>query len=84
MSETCGTCGAPLGNAVDLVEHTKTAHKDQKPTASLEMNPEAHRAGLVCALCGHRFPNARALAEHNLHPHSRPAIEPRVPGAAVV
>ncbi len=84
MSETCGTCGAPLGNAAELVEHAKTAHKGENPSASLEMNPEAHRAGLVCALCGGRFPNAHALAEHNLHPHSRSAAEPRVPEPAVV
>jgi hypothetical protein len=76
MSEICSICGAPAGNVADLVTHMREAHKDDAPGSSVEMNPEAHRPGLVCALCGRRFPNARALAEHNLRPHL-PAVDRR-------
>jgi hypothetical protein len=71
MSETCTMCGKPLGSAADLVEHMAAVHKHDDPTSSVEMNPEAHAPGVVCALCGRRFPNAKALAEHNLRPHPR-------------
>lgn len=72
MSEECAICGAAAATPADLVIHTRTAHKNDDPTSSMEMNPEAHTIGLVCALCGHRFPNAAALAAHNLQPHPAP------------
>ncbi len=53
----------------DLVEHMNREHAHDDPTLSVEQNPEAHTAGVVCALCGRRFPTGRALAEHNLRPH---------------
>jgi len=77
MSETCTICGMPLGTPSALVEHLAAAHKYDDPTSSVERNPEAHAPGVVCALCGRRFPTARALAEHNLHPHPRPRGSPR-------
>jgi C2H2-type zinc finger len=70
MSELCTICGAPFGSAADLVEHVGTVHKNDDPATDIEMNPEAHRAGLMCGLCGRRFQTPQALAEHNLRPHS--------------
>ena len=69
MSEMCAICGAPESSPTSLVEHMRTAHKHDDPASSIEMNPEAHTTGLVCALCGHRFPTAAALRDHNLGPH---------------
>jgi|HubBroStandDraft_5_1064220.scaffolds.fasta_scaffold67966_3 hypothetical protein len=69
MSETCTICGAPFASPVELVIHRRTAHRNEATTADLELNPEAHTAGLRCALCGRRFASPRALAEHNLRPH---------------
>lgn len=72
MSEVCHICGAAEASAASLVQHLKTAHKDDNPAQDLEMNPEAHIPGLVCGLCGRRFATAQALAQHNLEPHSSP------------
>jgi len=69
MSETCTICGAPFATPSELVVHRRTRHKNVAASADLEMNPEAHRAGLLCALCGRRFASAQALAAHNLAPH---------------
>lgn len=69
MGETCTTCGAVCGSLPDLLEHVAVAHKDDDPTRSVEQNPEAHTSGVLCMLCGRRFPNAQALANHNLSPH---------------
>lgn len=69
MSETCTICGAPFANPSELVIHRRTRHKDVDASADLEMNPEAHTAGLLCALCGRRFASPPALAAHNLQPH---------------
>jgi len=74
VSETCPICGAPEGSAASLVQHMNTAHKRDDPAKDVEMNPEAHRPGLMCALCGRRFATPKALAEHNLRPH------PNLPG----
>jgi hypothetical protein len=74
MSEVCPTCGAPCASPAELVDHVKTVHQNEDPAADLEMNPEAHVPGLVCAACGRRFSTARALAEHNLRPH--PQFQP--------
>jgi len=81
MGETCSLCGEVFGSTASLLEHQNLAHHDDDPARDIEMNPEAHRAGLVCALCGRRFPTARALAEHNLRPHPEPRARPR-PGPA--
>ncbi|MGA9839964.1 MAG: C2H2-type zinc finger protein [Thermoplasmata archaeon] len=69
MSNLCTICGAPCDSPADLMAHMKTVHKNDDPASDVEMNPETHRAGLVCALCGRRFPDAQSLANHNLHPH---------------
>ncbi len=79
MNETCDLCGELFGSPTSLVEHLREAHKNDDPSATIESNPEAHRAGLVCALCGRRFPSARALASHNLRPHPKPT-DARWPG----
>jgi C2H2 type zinc finger protein len=70
MGETCTVCGAPLAGPIELVLHRRAEHKGASASADLEMNPEAHRAGLVCALCGRRFASAQSLAAHNLAPHA--------------
>jgi C2H2-type zinc finger/Zinc finger, C2H2 type len=70
MSEICTICGASFGSPADLMAHTKTDHKDVDPASDMEMNPEAHIPGLLCGMCGRRFPTAEALARHNLEPHS--------------
>jgi hypothetical protein len=67
--ETCGICGEPFASPSELVIHMREAHKDAPASADLDMNPEAHRPGLVCALCGRRFATPQALAAHNLRPH---------------
>ena len=75
MSEACTICAASFGSPADLMAHRRTAHKNADPSADVEMNPEAHTPGLLCALCGERFLTAQGLADHNLRPHrpSRPA-----------
>lgn len=72
MSETCAMCGVSKGSKAALVEHVRTAHQHDDPASSIEVNPEAHAPGLVCALCGLRFPTARSLLDHNLKPHPKP------------
>lgn len=72
MSETCEHCGAPFGSPVSLVEHLQSAHAQDESASSIDWNPEEHTPGLVCALCGHRFPTAKALSQHNLRPHPEP------------
>lgn len=78
MNETCDLCGDVFGSPTSLLEHRRTAHAHTDPASDVEMNPEAHRPGLVCALCGRRFATPRALAEHNLGPH--PAARRVSPG----
>jgi hypothetical protein len=72
MSEACPICGAPEGSPARLVEHLRTAHKHDDPARDVEMNPEAHTPGVVCALCGERFATPKELAAHNLRPHPEP------------
>jgi hypothetical protein len=69
MTEVCAICGAPCATAAELIVHQKEAHPNADPAADVEMNPEAHTAGFLCAMCGRRFPTPQALAAHNLHPH---------------
>jgi Zinc finger, C2H2 type/C2H2-type zinc finger len=71
MSETCTICGAPFASPSELVIHRRAEHRYAAASADTEMNPEAHTAGLRCALCGRRFASAPALAEHNLRPHAQ-------------
>ncbi|HTX63555.1 MAG TPA: C2H2-type zinc finger protein [Acidimicrobiales bacterium] len=82
MSETCAICGAPKATAEELVEHMNTAHKNEDPASDVEMNPETHTPGYVCALCGHRFPTPAALARHNLQPHPPPEVRRSEPSTA--
>lgn len=82
MSEICAMCGAPSSSAADLVVHQRTVHKNADPAMSLEMNPEAHTSGFLCALCGQRFGTAPLLAAHNLEPHPRRIPERRIRPAA--
>jgi hypothetical protein len=76
MTEVCSICGAPEASAAELVVHMRDLHKDASPAADVELNPEAHTSGFVCALCARRFQTPQALAAHNLNPH--PEV-PRVP-----
>jgi hypothetical protein len=69
IAQECADCGASFGSPGELVRHMATAHGGGDATASLDMNPEAHRPGFVCGLCGARFPTPTALARHNLRPH---------------
>ncbi|HTW77742.1 MAG TPA: C2H2-type zinc finger protein [Thermoplasmata archaeon] len=71
MSEECAECGAYFATPADLMAHVRDQHRDAATNRaeSLGMNPESHRAGLVCALCGMRFSSAAALARHNAVPH---------------
>ncbi len=69
MRDTCSVCGAPAASAAELLAHLRRAHRDASPEADLAMNPEAGTPGLVCGLCGRRFPTPTALARHNLGPH---------------
>jgi hypothetical protein len=71
MAEECAQCGAYFGSPGDLMVHVRTAHKRPDPQASLNTNPESHIPGLVCALCGQRFPTPEALSHHGLRPHYR-------------
>lgn len=71
MAEQCAQCGASFSSATQLIEHTNERHGAVDREATLAMNPEASRAGLVCALCGKRFADRQALAQHNLSPHYR-------------
>ena len=71
MAEECADCGASFSSAAELVRHVKASHHGGDPQASLAMNPESERAGLVCALCGRRFRDRQSLARHNLTPHYR-------------
>jgi hypothetical protein len=83
MSEACAICGAPQGSPESLIQHMKTAHKHDDPASDVEMNPEAHTPGLVCALCGQRFPTPATLQSHNLRPHPpRKAIRQPDPSPA--
>jgi hypothetical protein len=69
MSEECADCGASFATAAALVQHMKEQHGGGDAKASLAMNPESTKPGLVCALCGARFRRPGELAEHNLRPH---------------
>jgi uncharacterized C2H2 Zn-finger protein len=71
MAEECADCGATFSTPAELVKHMSESHAGGSAQASLAMNPEAEKAGLVCALCGKRFTDKQALARHNLSPHFR-------------
>ncbi len=79
MAEECADCGATFSAPAELVRHMQSAHSGGDAHASLKMNPEADRPGLVCALCGQRFRNRQELARHNLAPHYRSNQPPRTP-----
>ena len=79
MPEECAYCGASQASKSDLVDHIRRAHGGGSPAASLATNPEAETVGLVCALCGRRFPDKESLARHNVTPHYRSNRRP-VPG----
>jgi Zinc finger, C2H2 type len=81
MAEECADCGASFGSASDLMVHMRTAHSGGDAAASLSMNPESHRAGLVCGLCGERFRTRAALARHNELPHPPQRISSATPMA---
>ncbi len=72
MTDECPDCGASFGSPGELVRHVRAAHAGGDARASLEMNPESERPGLVCGLCGARFRAPEELARHNATPH-RPA-----------
>ena len=76
----CAQCAAEFATPAELMRHRRTAHRDKDPATSIDLNPEAHTAGVVGALCGRRFRNAGALATHNLRPHVHDA-EIRAPQA---
>lgn len=69
MPEECPDCGGTFASPADLLNHVTKAHGGGDAKASLAMNPESQRRGLVCALCGHRFSSPAELARHNLEPH---------------
>lgn len=77
MAEECAQCEATFATPAELVLHMNEAHAGGNPPASPRMNLEAERPGLVCALCGKRFPNRTALAQHALGPHYRTNQPPR-------
>jgi uncharacterized C2H2 Zn-finger protein len=81
MAEECPDCGATFASPAELVAHVNSAHQGGDEDASMAMNPEARHPGLVCALCGQRFDDRQALAEHNLRPHYR-ANRRRAPAPA--
>jgi Zinc finger, C2H2 type len=77
VAEECADCGAYFASASDLMEHVREKHPGGDPAASLAQNPESHKAGFVCGLCGMRFRTPAALAKHNEQPHaSTPARRP--------
>ncbi len=82
MAEVCPDCGASFSSAAELTHHVKSAHHGGDPRASLGMNPATSSPGYVCGLCGHAFPTAEALAEHNLTREERRRRERNVPGVA--
>lgn len=51
MPELCADCGATFASPAALVRRMSEAHSGGGFTASLSMNPEAGRPGLVRALC---------------------------------
>jgi uncharacterized C2H2 Zn-finger protein len=71
MAEECADCGAMFSSPAELVAHMNEAHSGGNARQSMAMNPEAEKAGLVCALCGKRFSDKQSLAKHNLSPHFR-------------
>jgi uncharacterized C2H2 Zn-finger protein len=71
MAEECADCGASFASSAELVQHMKEAHPGGDPKASLAMNPESEKAGLVCGLCGARFRTREELVRHNSTPHGR-------------
>jgi uncharacterized C2H2 Zn-finger protein len=81
MAEECADCGASFASSSELVQHMKEAHPGGDPAASLAMNPESDKAGLVCGLCGARFRTRKELARHNAMPHG-PAVQQPVEVAA--
>jgi uncharacterized C2H2 Zn-finger protein len=82
MAEECADCGASFASSAELVQHMKEAHPGGDPDASLAMNPESERAGLVCGLCGARFRSRAELARHNATPHGRAVERDPEPAAA--
>jgi len=77
MAEMCADCGAWFGSPAEVILHLRKAHSGGNARDSLAMNPESHRAGLVCALCGRRFSTMDALTRHNLSPHPSTTPRPR-------
>jgi uncharacterized C2H2 Zn-finger protein len=73
MAEECADCGASFASSSELVQHMKEAHPGGDPKASLAMNPESEKAGLVCGLCGARFRTRKELVRHTSTPHG-PAV----------
>jgi uncharacterized C2H2 Zn-finger protein len=71
VAELCPNCGGSFATPAELMVHVKKNHKWSSPMETLSMNPESDTPGLVCALCGARFPDRESLARHNIRPHMR-------------
>lgn len=69
MAEMCSYCAGSFATPAELVLHVRKDHSGGDSRTSLAMNPESRKSGVVCALCGRRFANPRALARHALSPH---------------
>lgn len=69
MAELCADCGASYGSPADLIAHVRKAHSGGNSLASLSMNPESRRSGLVGAMCGRHCATMDALTRHHLSPH---------------
>jgi uncharacterized C2H2 Zn-finger protein len=86
MAESCGYCGASFGGPADLVAHVNRTHRGGREEASLAMNPESRRPGVVCGLCGRRFPRPKSLMRHLLSPDAHPnrggSSTPALPSSA--
>jgi hypothetical protein len=78
MSELCAICQLSFGSPVELLDHREAAHRDADAESTLMTNPEAHRPGLVCGPCAHRFSSPEQLRTHLTRPRR---ADPR-PGRA--
>ncbi len=81
MAEICPECGATFGSAADLVEHSRSDHRES-PAQLASPTEASGPIWLRCALCGARFRSPEALAEHNARPHPS-RLPSRWPGAAM-